>query len=277
MSNTFILAFFLLFCGSVKAQLLWEITGKGLPAPSYLFGTMHTNDPQVIQTGEAVVKYLKKCKTFAGELRFEEGMSAQMMNHLFMPADITLKDLLDNGAYTQVKKQIEDKLGMMASFADRLKPVFVSILLANTSMFAENKLPLDFHLQSIALKEKINVVGLETLQEQIAAFNSIPLKKQAEMLYQDVKDLAQNNGLSRQLIALYTSENLDSLHKITHQAYGEMAGKRLFGERNKRMTAKISDMVGKQTVFVAVGAAHLPGKTGIIALLRAEGYQIKPL
>jgi uncharacterized protein YbaP (TraB family) len=33
----------------------------------------------------------------------------------------------------------------------------------------------------------------------------------------------------------------------------------------------------KQSVFCAVGAAHLPGETGVIELLRKKGYTVEPV
>jgi uncharacterized protein YbaP (TraB family) len=36
-------------------------------------------------------------------------------------------------------------------------------------------------------------------------------------------------------------------------------------------------MMKKESLFVAVGVAHLPGEEGVINLLRKAGYKVKPV
>lgn len=277
MRNIIILLILLSISFTSNAQLLWEISGKELAKPSYIFGTMHVNDDRVYTTSERAMKYFEKCNVFAGELKFDEGMNMQMMNHLFMPGDTTLSDLLKGEEYDYVKGKLNEKLGMMASFSERMKPVFISVLLTDTEMLQSNKPPLDLHFQNIAKEKNIEVVGLETFQDQIKAFNSIPLQLQADMLYDDLKDIEKNGDVTDDLIQLYTSENLDSLYTMSYDTYGEELGKVLLTNRNEKMANKIGRMIKLQRVFVGVGAAHLAGKDGLIELLRNQGYKLKPI
>ncbi len=264
-------------CFAGNAQLLWEISGNGMAKPSYLFGTMHVNDSRVFTTSERAMKYFEQCSVLAGELKFDQGLNMEMMNHLFMPGDTTLTDLLKGEAYTYVKNLLSNKLGSMASFSERMKPIFISILLTDTEMLQSARLPLDLYLQEEAKEKNIEVVGLETFQDQIKAFNSIPLQLQADMLYNDLKDIEENGDITDDLIQLYTSENLDSLHKVSYETYGEDLGKILLTNRNEKMATKVGEMVRVQKVFVAIGAAHLPGKDGVIERLRQQGFSVKPI
>jgi uncharacterized protein YbaP (TraB family) len=52
---------------------------------------------------------------------------------------------------------------------------------------------------------------------------------------------------------------------------------KLLDERNQQMAARIVDQGALKSLFVAVGAAHLPGKSGLISLLRSAAYKIEPV
>jgi hypothetical protein len=47
--------------------------------------------------------------------------------------------------------------------------------------------------------------------------------------------------------------------------------------RNRRMVASLLPLLAEGTVFVAVGALHLPGESGLIAGLREAGFELSPL
>ncbi len=261
-----------------NAQLLWEISGNGLMQPSYLYGTMHVNDERVYRASERAMPFFEQCEVFAGELKFDQGMNMEMMSHLFMPGDTTLSDLLSKEQYAFVKPLLDEKLGIMASFTERMKPIFVSVLMSDTDMLQSDKLPIDLHFQEVAKEKGIQVVGLETFDEQLAAFNSIPLQLQADMLYEELQNAADEDGNpTDDLIELYVTENLDSLYTMTFETYGEELGDVLLIQRNQKMAERIAKMLPNQRVFIGVGAAHLPGTEGVVALLRLQGFTVSPI
>ena len=47
--------------------------------------------------------------------------------------------------------------------------------------------------------------------------------------------------------------------------------------RNKTMAKQFSKISKDQTLFCAVGAAHLVGDKGVLALLRKKGYTVEPV
>jgi hypothetical protein len=49
---------------------------------------------------------------------------------------------------------------------------------------------------------------------------------------------------------------------------------RLIDDRNRVMVARMQGLLARGGAFVAVGAAHLPGDTGVLHLLEREGYQV---
>lgn len=51
----------------------------------------------------------------------------------------------------------------------------------------------------------------------------------------------------------------------------------LIHERNARMLKRLLPILSEGRAFVAVGALHLPGDDGLIALLRTSGYSLTRL
>jgi uncharacterized protein YbaP (TraB family) len=226
-----------------------------------------------------------------------------MMMTLFMQ-DTTLEMLLPKEEYEVVHKKMTDKMGMMATAMERIKPIFVSVMLGEDDLNAgeedknskkgdskqnpfamfdskNKKQPLDLYLQEKAKAKGKEVVGLETVEEQMAAFNTITLKEQAKMLYETVvsnnKDGGKDSKNSMQaMLDLYYRQEIDSLYNLTNQSLSVSSNDKLLIDRNFNMTNRMEKIMKEKSVFVAVGAAHLAGKAGLIELLRKRGYKVIP-
>jgi len=74
----------------------------------------------------------------------------------------------------------------------------------------------------------------------------------------------------------YENEELTTLYKSTKKGSGGLSKILLF-ERNDLMADKFFKLSEKQPVFAAVGAAHLPGKMGILTNLKRRGYKVRPI
>lgn len=283
--RTYLSFFFVLLLAATQcqAQLLWEISGKGLETPSYLFGTVHLGDPRAYEFHPEVMPALERAEGMAGELVFEPSMIFQLLDKIMMQ-DSTLKDLLTEAEYVQVHEKLNEKLGMMAPMAERMKPVFVASMLiepeTSDSASAEPaREPLDLFFQNEARKNDKEVLGLETLEEQMEAFDAIPLRDQAKMLYQMVAQV-QNDSSEvsiETLLTLYQKEDLEGLYQMTKTEMSAGLSDKMLTQRNERMSQRLIKLMERKSWFVAVGAAHLPGQDGLIQLLRDEGYTLRPL
>ncbi len=271
-----------------KKGLLWQISGKGVKT-SYLYGTMHVSNEKVIKLSDMAMDELDKCQVMAGELVLKESDMMPMMMSLFMK-DTTLEMLLSPSEYQIVHKKLEEKMGFMAAMLEKIKPVFISVMLSEqanngeekegkkpTSIFDKNnkKQPLDMYLQERAKNKGKEVVGLETVEEQLAAFNTITLKEQAKMLYETVISENKTEGQSLEgMLDLYYRQEIDSLYRLTNQALSANSNDKLLIERNTNMADRMEKIMKDKSLFTAVGAAHLAGKTGLIDLLRKRGYKV---
>ncbi len=297
-SNYFIMLFVLFFTmhscqkntkqitETTKKGLLWQISKKGSKT-SYLYGTMHIGDKKIIKLSETAIDELDKCEVMAGELVFDEKDVMGMMSGMFM-GDTTLEMLLSEDEYQVVHKKLEAKMGVMAKIFERIKPIFISVLLNedlenpmdNKKPSILNKetknLPLDLYLQKVAKEKNKEVVGLETVAEQMAAFNSISLKEQAKSLYETIQNDSKNENSSLDMmIDLYCRQEIDSLYMLTTKSISPNSSDKLLVQRNKNMADRMEKIMATKSLFTAVGAAHLAGSIGLIEIFRQRGYQVK--
>jgi uncharacterized protein len=282
---------FLVLALPTHAQLLWKITGNGLKKPAYLYGTIHLADPRAFVLKDKLIEKIGECDAYAGEMIFDPSVMFAILPQLFMDKDTTLQTLLDEKEYKIVKQALGEKLGMMSPMLERMKPVFTSLLLqesgienkedaANTK---ENK-PLDLFLQETADEKKLELVGLETVEEQMNVFNGTPLKKQAKMLYKEIidanlkKDSTTNSSID-QMLQWYAKQKLDSLYQYASQEFAEdpALSYQILTKRNHNMAERIEKLLATKSAFIAIGAAHLPDKQGVIALLREKKFKVEPV
>jgi uncharacterized protein YbaP (TraB family) len=134
-------------------------------------------------------------------------------------------------------------------------------------------------LVELAGKQKSEVIGLETLEEQMAIFDTIPYKDQVKMLLTLIDSLPQARKEFKDLIALYKSENISELYQMTLKSEFGMESNQdiMLFDRNKKWISRIQKLIADKPTIFAVGAAHLGGEKGVIALLRKEGYTLRPI
>ncbi|MFN7116780.1 MAG: TraB/GumN family protein [Saprospiraceae bacterium] len=267
-------------------SLLWEISGKGLKEPSYLFGTIHLIDKKDFILTDATKNSLEKAKRVTFEINMEEmsDMSVLMplMMKAFMANGTTLRDLLKEEDYTLVKAHFE-KMGLPMMLLERMKPMFLSSMNPDAmggGLEGENSsmMSYEMELMKLAQAQKKPIAGLETAEFQMSMFDSIPYEAQAEMLVESVKSADTGNDQLKQLVDLYKKQDINGLHDMLNadselSKYDEL----LLVNRNKNWIPVMGKMMGEQPTFFAVGAGHLAGANGVINLLRQAGYTIKPL
>jgi len=110
-------------------------------------------------------------------------------------------------------------------------------------------------------------------------FDSIPYEWQAKELLKNVDSTQQMKQEFDQMVRLYKAQNLDSVAILMNAGNfsEDKFGKILLTNRNEKWVKILDGLLKKESVFVAVGAGHLPGQTGLINLLREAGYTVTPV
>jgi len=263
-------------------SLLWEITGKSLKQPSYLFGTIHIIAADDFLLTDSTLAAFHRCKDVAFEIDMDEmgnlGAMLPLLMKAFMRNGTTLRDLLSKEDYNLVKSRFSE-MGLPVFMLERVKPMFLSSMVTgqgnDSSGMSETK-SYEIELLQLARDADKPVHGLETAAYQMSMFDSIPYKVQAEMLVQTLKAGPSENDEMDQLVALYKAQDLVALQKMMESESGIGEYQHLLlDQRNANWIPVMSRMMKEIPVFFAVGAGHLGGEKGVIALLRREGYQLR--
>jgi uncharacterized protein len=265
----------------LASSLLWEISGNGLEQPSYLFGTIHIIGKDDYFWTDVMEEKFQTTKTLVLEIDMKNPtlMAFSMLKDMRMKDGMTLRKLLTEEEYARVEAHFTQKMGMSLGMFNNVKPIFTSMMLAENGTTSGGTVSYEMQLIDKAKAKKMKTGGLETASYQISMFDSIPYEDQAKMLLDAVEGKGDSGEeMFDEMVSRYKAQDLEGLYKL-------IAGSEDLGEfedmllitRNKNWIPKIAEYAAKQPTFIAVGAGHLPGKQGVIRLLQAAGYTLKPI
>lgn len=268
---------------SVNAQdnsLLYEVTGNGLQQPSYLFGTFHLVCPNDLVLSDATKKAMTDAQQLYLELDFDDPALMQgMMKAMTLTDGKTVKDYLSADDYAILEKYFSEKLKMNPAQMSRMTPI------ALTSMLYMTLLPCqmasyDLTFAQMASKDKKEILGLESLDAQLAAFNKIPMEEQLKGLVDAAKKPEEAQAEFTKFIDTYKSQDLVKLQDAMKKSQysGSDFSKYeddLLNKRNQNWIPVIEKAAKEKPTFFAFGAGHLVGDQGVLKLLRARGYSVK--
>ncbi len=269
-----------LLAPALPAQsLLWKIEGKELSAPSYLFGTIHALCREEVVLSDAVIAAVDTCAQVALELDLDDPALIVEMGHIsFMPNDSTLRDLFSEEDFTRLDTWLRDSVGMALEPMKQMRPMFLFGVLIGKVLGCK---PTSYEeiFMAMAARQGKELIGIETPAEQLDAFSSIPMKKQADMVLEMVDHMDSTRVEFRRLAALYAAGDLEGLRAFVENStveYGRYDAA-LLRDRNHRWIPRMTRQLRRMSTFFAVGAGHLPGKDGLITLLREKGYRVTPV
>ena len=260
-------------------SLLWEITGNKLAKPSYVFGTIHLVCADDLKLSEALKKAVGNSQQVALELDMDSPTMAQeMQSMLMLPAGQTVQGCMTKEEYAAVNDYYTNELKMPFARMATMKPFILSTLLY-PKMLGCPPASYEMTLVEMAKAKQMEVIGLETVADQLGLFDKIPCEKQARLLSDMVTKRADAQQEFRALLQLYQAQDVEGLLKMSmNSKFGmEEFEDLLVTNRNKRWIPLIAQQAASKPTFFAVGAAHLGGPSGVLALLRQQGYQVKPL
>ena len=270
--------------------LLWRLDKPGL-APSYLYGTMHSTQDGPMKLARAAAPFAEKASAIATELgdldaarKIEIG--AAMLHEAMAPDADTFAGLIEGADASRVEAMLAAK-GTPAVMAHHLKlwmlTVAASLPKCEIEGQAANLPEVDQSFADIGKARHIPVVGLETVEAQMQVIAAIPPELAAAQLKSMARGGALADGGYATLLSLYDQRKpaaalavLDAAPGVSPQerkASDELT-RRLLADRNDVMAAHAAPWLAKGGVFIAVGALHLSGTRGLVALLRARGFRV---
>jgi len=257
--------------------LLWRIEPPDAP-PSYLFGTLHSRDPEIVRLPAPVAARLDEAQSLSVEV-LQTPQAAEVYARAIELEGRDLEDLIGPARMRAVVRA-GARYGMPETRLRELKPWVLSVLfgLPPTEMTA--RATLDGVLEERAAARGIPVYGLERIEEQSGAFDRLDLEQQIALL--DAA-LAQNPQIEcwwQQVIKpAYLGGDAGTLYALTPKTVDgdDTLWRALIVERNARMVERMQPRLREGGAFIAVGAAPLPGEAGILSLLARQGHDVAPI
>lgn len=276
--------------------MLWRVEPPGGGEPSWLFGTAHLTDPRIVNMPEPAHNALLKARIVAlelAEIRNRKEMAVATMKHarlLVLPVGQSLWDLIPDKEETHIRDNPILPKGK-ADTLDPYQPWVVATMLSMPACEAKRQeadLPsLDQHIATVADSQGIAVTGLETVEEQLSVFAGMPLDQQAQYLVASAQLGPIVGDYFETMINLYLARQINVMMPLAKRLQPPGAGddmavfaffeEELIDKRNRRMAERARPLIDKGNAFIAVGALHLPGKTGLVELLREAGYKVLPV
>ncbi|MCP4184796.1 MAG: TraB/GumN family protein [Hyphomicrobiales bacterium] len=270
---------------------LWKISKPGLP-DSWVFGTMHMADANISALPQSASKAYENSKTILVEITDMLDPDAAKANifklkHLTFRLDGSTIDSDLNSHQMRKLKLAAKARGLPYELAIRMQPWMLAPAIGNQLCEIEAKKQgkpfLDAKIMNMALEDGKELIALETTEEQLTAISSMPWDFQIKALVETLELGDRLDDIRQTMKRLYIKGDIGmivpALRHFTKKPdanpdFTEFQDK-LVDQRNVRMVKRANEYFQKGNSFMAVGAMHLPGITGIISLLEQGGYQVQ--
>ena len=262
-----------------NTSIFWKVTGNGLERPSYLYGTVHLIPQSDFFLMDSLENKFESCREIVLEVDMDDpNFLTKTQQLMFMPDNKTINDLLDTTEYDQLSGFFKDSLNLQLDRFQRLKPFFL-VQFIIPKMINKPLASYEITFVQMAKKYNIDLTGLESIKEQMNSIDKIPFKKQAELVLETVNDFNEEKQIYSQLIDAYKKMDFKNFYTLMFKASTELKEfeQVLLIDRNEKWIPRIEKMIKEKPCFIAVGALHLEGDKGLVALLQSGGYTVTPI
>jgi uncharacterized protein YbaP (TraB family) len=275
--------------------LLWEITGNGLSRPSYLFGTMHVSNKLAFHLADSFFTAIKNVDMVALETNpanwqddysklnnsgnnkgtggYDEDYAYRLIN---FPNDYMHKNTFAIDRYESNLK-----------LALATEPAMINGMLYRTYNYGadfEEDTYLDMYIFQTGKKLGKKLGGVENFEESEklvaeAYKDAARERRNAKKVYDDEDDDSYEDRMKNpfSLEDAYRRGDLDMLDSMEKKQFRSKAFLEKFLYKRNEIQANSIDSIikSKTSLFAGVGSAHLPGKRGVIEILRSKGYKLR--
>lgn len=283
MKNLFksiLIAVAFVFGFSVNAQtpksensMLWEVSGNGLAKPSYLFGTVHMICGKDFFMKPKVLEAFSKTSKLTLEINMDNAEELKVVQEMAISKEPLSKKLTPK-QITQLEEVLKKNGGLTLAQVDNYTlETVMSLLFMNSFGCTDLKF---YELEFISKAKESNkpIVGLEKAVEQMDLLNQSFTDDELIAYLQKI-----NVDMCNTMIKDYKNEDINSIYAMTtdKEMMSATTKKTLLDNRNENWLKIMPQMMQKESVFFAVGAAHFAGEQGVLNLLRKAGYIVKPI
>ena len=162
-----------------------------------------------------------------------------------------------------------------------MKPWMVMLMLEALGSQAaglDPSLGLDKHFYDLAGPKGKQVIGLETAESQMDRFDKMPERMQEQMLRSELAEMDTEQSSLRAILTAWQSGDAAAIEKMLLGSFSgnPSAYDSLITQRNRNWMPQLETCLKRSSpCFVVVGAAHIVGPQGLLAMLQQRGYRVE--
>ena len=264
-------------CSHAKGASVWKVTGPN-GGTIYLGGSIHGLDSTDYPLPSAYNRAFDASSALVIEddPNVSRRAAEKFYKSGFYPKGDSLKNHIDPRTYEYLRRVFALAKVPEAEMA-KCKPWMLIMTLWSPST---NALGIEAFLMNRARMNHKPILGLESFREHAEVLSGMSDKQAELVLLQTFIPQAQGTDLHTKMLNAWRRGDVDAIARISHEIERELPsfGERLIVERNRNWIPKIERYIrDRHTYFVVAGAAHMGGPNGVLALLRARGYQVEQL
>ncbi|MGH8635689.1 MAG: TraB/GumN family protein [Burkholderiales bacterium] len=265
--------------GRFVQGLLWRVH-KAEVEPSHVFGTLHADDPRLEPLPASVQGAFRQSRSLMLEyLADQYGRERFLEAALYLDAHTLAQDIGE--AHFERAVEAMRPIGLRRDFVSKLKPWGV-LLNLRISRQPAGAVPPDAQLFALARERRLPVSQIENVEEQVFTFDEMSMAAQVALLKHYLEHRDELDRLAEHTLQAYLARDLRGLwnaqqdyarrHPEIAPHHAELM-KRVVLDRSVVMAFRMQRELRRGRAFVAVGALHLYGERGVLALLEEDGYR----
>ena len=262
----------------------WRVGGAD--GQIWILGSVHYLRQQDYPLPQIVDELYELADTLVMELDLDDLDPAAMQGSFasagVLPATTTLRSILDPETYSRTES-LATNLGMPMTLLERLEPWLVSLTLTDLTMVRlgfQASQGLEQYLVRRATDDRKEILGLESIEDQIGIFDTLSFEDQAVLLSQSVEDLADPEEYMDGMLDAWRAGSLEELAEQFSEDFANSPALEdaLVASRNARWVTQIDEMLDDgQRYLIVVGALHLVGDDSVVRMLQARGIEVSPV
>ena len=258
----------------------WKVTSP--KATVYLLGSVHLMRRDMYPLPVEVEEAFQKSDYLACEINLNTALQGnavqEMMSKALYTDGRTLFDVLSRQDAAKLRKALAER-NLPEFMFKTMKPWMAAAMLPTMDALADGytETGVDQHFMNLAAGRKIPIREVESVESQLDALADMPEDMQIKWLESQLVPPAEVKEAMAALTASWSTGDQRALSKVATEDMSSQPAleKRLVLDRNDHMTRVVEGYLTQPGIgFVVVGAAHLTGKSGVVAQLRAKGYPV---
>jgi len=262
--------------GAVPGPALWQVADSDTTI--YLFGTVHALPQATTWYDGRIERAFNSADELVTEIdTANAGASAQALQTASMlPEGQSLRALMSADDRQKYEAALVG-LGLPVEALDRYEPWFAAMNLSLLPVVRAGYDPQSGVEQALGGRADTKKrAALETVEEQIALFDTLPQEAQLELLDETVEKIDEATSTLNAMVAEWVEGDAVELARLLNAELADpVLYERLLTARNANWAGWIENRLQQPgTVFVAVGAGHLAGKGSVQEQLERRGVKV---